>query len=98
MAELKAIRMALKIRRLLKAGRSGDIAKIIDEVFSDAPPHVKDTVKAILSIDVEGKDPREIAREVGVKLGISEEHLDDFVDTIMMIAEEVKEFIKPEKE
>jgi hypothetical protein len=96
--ELKAIRMALKIRRLLKAGRSGDIAKVIDEVFSDAPPHVKDTVKAILSIDVGDKDPREIAREVGMKLGIREEDLDDFVDTIMMIAEEVKEFIKPEKE
>jgi hypothetical protein len=98
MAELKAIRLALKVRRLLKAGRSGDLAKIVDEVFSDAPQHVKDTVKAILSINVEGRDPREVAREVGAKLGIRDEDLDDFVDTVVMIAEELKEFIKPEKE
>ena len=97
MAELKAIRMALKVRRLLKAGRSGDIARIVDEVFSDAPQHVKEVVKAILSTEVHGKDPREVAREVGVKLGVKEEELDDFVDTVLMVAEELKEFIKPEK-
>jgi hypothetical protein len=98
MIELKAIRLALKVRRLLKAGGSGDIAKVVDEVFSDAPQHVKDTMRAILSINVEGKDPREVAREVGIKLGIKDEDLDDFVDTVVMIAEEMKEFIKPEKE
>jgi hypothetical protein len=98
MAELKAIRLVLKVRRLLKAGISGDIDKIIDEVFSDAPPHVKETVKSILSVDTKGKNPREVAREVGIKLGIKEEYLDDFVDTVMMVAEEIREFIKPEKE
>jgi hypothetical protein len=98
MVELKAIRLALKVKRLLRAGRSGDIAKVVDEVFSDAPQHVKDTVKSILSINVEGKDPREVAREVGIKLGIKDEDLDDFVDTVVMLAEEMKEFIKPEKE
>jgi hypothetical protein len=98
MVEFKAIRLALKVRRILKAGRSGDIAKVVDEAFSDAPQHVKDTVKAILSVNVEGKDPREVAREVGKRIGVKDEDLDDFVDTVIMIAEEVKEFIKPEKE
>jgi Asp-tRNA(Asn)/Glu-tRNA(Gln) amidotransferase B subunit len=94
----KQLKLVFKLRRLYKASSKGEIDKIIDEVFRDAPQEVKEVVRGILSINTEGKDPREIAREIGIKLGVKEEELDDFVDTIMTIAEEVKEFIKPEKE
>jgi Asp-tRNA(Asn)/Glu-tRNA(Gln) amidotransferase B subunit len=94
----KQLKLVFKLRRLYKASSKGEVDKIINEVFSDAPQEVKEVVRGILSINVEGKDPREVAREIGIKLGVKEEELDDFVDTVMTIAEEVKEFIKPEKE
>jgi len=93
----KQLKLVLKLRKLLKTSSKGEIDKIVEEVFGDAPNEVKEIVRGILSINVEGKDPREIAREVGVKLGIKEEDLDDFIDTILMIAGEVKEYLKPEK-
>jgi Asp-tRNA(Asn)/Glu-tRNA(Gln) amidotransferase B subunit len=92
------LKLALKLRKLYKTANKGEIDKIINEVFGDAPKEVREIVNGILSINVEGKDPREVAREIGIKLGIKEEELDDFVDTVMTIAEEMKEFIKPEKE
>jgi Asp-tRNA(Asn)/Glu-tRNA(Gln) amidotransferase B subunit len=92
------LKLAFKLRKLYRTASKGDIDRIVNEVFSDAPKEVKEIVNGILSINVEGKDPREVAREIGIKLGIKEEELDDFVDTVMAIAEEMREFIKPEKE
>jgi Asp-tRNA(Asn)/Glu-tRNA(Gln) amidotransferase B subunit len=94
----KQLKLVFKLRRLYRASNRGEIDKIINEVFSDAPREVKEVVRGILSINTEGRDPREVAREVGRKLGVKEEELDDFVDTVITIAEEMKEFIKPEKE
>jgi Asp-tRNA(Asn)/Glu-tRNA(Gln) amidotransferase B subunit len=94
----KQLKLAFKLRKLYKTANKGEIDKIINEVFSDAPQEVKEVVRGILSINVGDKDPREVAREIGIKLGIKEEELDDFVDTVMTIAEEMKEFIKPGKE
>jgi Asp-tRNA(Asn)/Glu-tRNA(Gln) amidotransferase B subunit len=93
----KQLKLVFKLRKLLKASSKGEIDRIVEEVFSDAPKEVKEVVRGILSINLEGKDPREVAREIGIKLGIREEDLDDFVDTVLTIAEEVKEYLKPEK-
>jgi hypothetical protein len=87
----------LKLRRLIRTSGSGKVDEIIDEVFKDAPQEVKEVVRGILSINMEGKDPKEVAREIGIKLGIRDEDLDDFVDTVVTIADEVKEYLKPEK-
>jgi hypothetical protein len=46
---------------------------------------------------MEGRDPREVAREIGLKLGIKEEDLDDFVDTVITVANEVKEYLRSKK-
>ena len=96
MLSWKQLKLVFKLRRLYKTASRGEIDKIVNEVFSDAPKEVKEIVNGILSIDIEGKDPREVAREIGMKLGIREEELDDFVDAVMTLAEEMKEFIKPE--
>jgi Asp-tRNA(Asn)/Glu-tRNA(Gln) amidotransferase B subunit len=93
----KQLKLVFKLRKLLKVSGKGEIDRIVEEVFSDAPKEVKEVVRGILSINLEGKDPKEVAREIGIKLGIREEDLDDFVDTVLTIAEEVKEYLKPEK-
>lgn len=93
----KQLKLVFKLRKLLKVSGKGEIDRIVEEVFSDAPKEVKEVVRGILSINLEGKDPKEVAREIGIKLGIREEDLDDFIDTILTIAEEVKEYLKPEK-
>ena len=87
----------MKLRRLFRTSSGGGVDEIVNEVFSDAPEEVKEVVRGILSVNVEGKDPREVAREIGVKLGVKDEDLDDFVDTVVTIADEVKEYLKPEK-
>jgi Asp-tRNA(Asn)/Glu-tRNA(Gln) amidotransferase B subunit len=95
----KQLKLAFKLRKLYRTVSKGEIDRIINEVFSDAPKEVKEVVNGILSINIDNsRDPREVAREIGIKLGIKEEELDDFVDTVMTIAEEMREFIKPEKE
>jgi hypothetical protein len=92
----KQLKLIFKLRRLLRA--KGEIDKIVEEVFRDAPSEVKEVVKGILSVNIEGKDPEKVAREIGIKLGIRDEDLDDFVDTVVTIANEMKEYLKPEKE
>jgi hypothetical protein len=94
----KQLKLAFKLRKLYKTASKGEIDRIVNEVFGDAPGEVREVVNGILSINIESRDPREVAREIGIKLGIKEEELDDFVDTVMAIAEEMREFIKPEKE
>jgi len=91
----KQIKLMLKLRGLFKASRDGDVNRIISEVFRDAPREVREAVEGILLINTEGKDVKEIAREIGIKIGVKPEDLDDFVDTVISVAEEVKEYLKP---
>jgi predicted Zn-dependent protease with MMP-like domain len=91
----KQLKVLFRLRGLLRASSSGDVSKIVEEVFRDAPKEVREVVEGVLAINIENRDPREVAREIGLRLGIKEEDLDDFVDTIMMIAEEVKEYLRP---
>jgi hypothetical protein len=91
----RQLKLVFKLRGLLRAGNSGDVRRVVGEVFKDAPEEVRRVVDGILSVNLEGKSPREIAKEIGIRLGIREEDLDDFVDTVVAVAEEVREYLKP---
>jgi len=96
MIPFKYIAMILRARRLLRKSIEGDVTKIVEEVFKDAPEDVKNIVGLILSTEISNRDPKDVATEIGMKLGLKGEDLVDFVDTVLRIAEEVREFIKAE--
>jgi len=92
---VKTLAIVMRLRRMLKLSKD-DPRKIIEEAFKNAPEDVKEVVYSIMDIQYDGKSPREVAVELGRKLGIRDEDLDTFADTVVSIAEEVAQALKAE--
>jgi hypothetical protein len=94
---LKTIRLAKKIQR------AEDPYAVLDEVFRGAPEEVRKVARSVLDVahsvaQNPKQDPEEVARQIAVALGIPEEQVEDFIDTVVPIAEMVADLFKKEVE
>jgi hypothetical protein len=97
------VRSGLRMYRLIKRiQRADNPFTVVEELFRDAPPEVRDTVKKVIDVAVAvssspGKDPEDVAREIGIAMGIPEDQVEDFVDTVMPIAELIASMVRKEE-
>jgi len=94
---LKTIRLAKKIQK------AEDPYAVLDEVFKGAPEEVRKIAKSVLDVahsvaQNPEQDPEEVARQIAVALGVPEEQVEDFIDTVVPIAEMVADMFKKEVE
>jgi hypothetical protein len=98
-----AVRSGLRMYRLIKRiQRAGNPFTVVEELFRDAPPEVRKTVKKVIDVAITvsnspDKDPEDVAREIGIAMGIPEDQVEDFIDTVMPIAELIASMIKKEE-
>ena len=95
-AVLKTVRLAKKIQR------AGDPYAVLDEVFRGAPEDVKRIAKSVLDVAHSvarnpRQDPEEVARQIAVALGIPEEQVEDFIDTVIPLAEVLADMLRREE-
>jgi Glu-tRNA(Gln) amidotransferase subunit E-like FAD-binding protein len=87
------IKGTLKMLRLIKRIQSAeDPYSVLDEVFKDAPEDVKMVTKAVLDVahavaQNPKQDPEEVARQIGIALGLPEDQIEEFVSTVLPLAE-----------
>jgi len=97
-----AVKSALKTFRLIKKiQRAGDPYAVLDEVFRGAPEEVRRIAKSVLDVahavtDNPRQEPEEVARQIAIALGIPEEQVEDFIDTVIPIAEMVADLLQKE--
>jgi len=97
-----AVKTALKTVRLIKKiQRAEDPYAVLDEVFRGAPEEVRKIAKGVLDVahavaDNPRQEPEEVARQIAIALGIPEEQIEDFIDTVIPIAEMVADLFKKE--
>ena len=95
-AVLKTVRLAKKIQR------AGDPYAVLDEVFRGAPEEVRKVAKSVLDVahsvaQNPKQDPEEVARQIAVALGIPEEQVEDFIDTVVPLAEMLADMLRKEE-
>jgi hypothetical protein len=88
-----AVKGTLKALRLIKRiQRAEDPYTVLDEVFRDAPEDVKRIVKSVLDVahavaQNPKQDPEDVARQIAVALNLPEDQIQDFIDTVLPLAE-----------
>jgi len=92
---LKALRLIRRVQR------AEDPYTVLDEVFKDAPEDVKRVAKAVLDVahvvaQNPKQDPEEVARQIGVALGLPEDQVEEFIDTVMPLAELIADMLVKE--
>jgi hypothetical protein len=98
-----AVRSGLRMYRLIKRiQRAENPFTVVEELFRDAPLEVRDTVKKVIDVAVAvsnrpDKDPEDVAREIGIAIGIPEDQIEDFIDTVMPIAELIASMVREEE-
>jgi len=98
------VKSGLRMYRLIKKlQRAENPYTVVEELFRDAPPEVRDTVKKVVDVAVAvsnspNKDPEDVAREIGIAMGIPEDQIEDFIDTVIPIAELIASMIRKEEE
>jgi hypothetical protein len=95
-AVLKTVRLAKRIQR------AGDPYAVLDEVFKGAPDEVRRIAKSVLDVahsvaQNPKQDPEEVARQIAVALGIPEEQVEDFIDTVVPLAEMLADMLRKEE-
>ena len=95
-AVLKTIRLAKKIQR------AEDPYTVLDEVFRGAPEDVRKIARSVLDVAHSvarnpKQDPEEVARQIAVALGIPEEQVEDFIDTVVPLAEMLADMLRREE-
>ena len=93
---LKTIRLAKKIQR------AEDPYTVLDEVFRGAPEDVRKIARSVLDVAHSvarnpKQDPEEVARQIAVALGIPEEQVEDFIDTVVPLAEMLADMLRREE-
>jgi hypothetical protein len=93
---LKTIRLAKKIQR------AEDPYTVLDEVFRGAPEDVRKIARSVLDVahsvaQNPKQDPEEVARQIAVALGIPEEQVEDFIDTVVPLAEMLADMLRREE-
>ena len=95
-AVLKTIRLAKKIQR------AEDPYTVLDEVFRGAPDEVKKIARSVLDVAHSvarnpKQDPEEVARQIAIALGVPEEQVEDFIDTVVPLAEMLADMLRREE-
>ena len=97
-----AVKGTLKTVRLIKRiQKSEDPYAVLDEVFKDAPEDVKRVAKAVLDVahsvtQNPSQDPVEVARQIAIALGLPEDQIQDFIDTVLPLAELIADTLMKE--
>ena len=97
------VKSGLRMYRLIrKIQRAENPFTVVEELFRDAPPEVRDTVKKVIDVAVAvsnspDRDPEDVAREIGIAMGIPEDQIEDFIDTVMPIAELIASMVSKEE-
>jgi hypothetical protein len=97
------VRAVLKTYRLAKrVQRAGDPYAVLDEVFRGAPEEVRRIAKSVLDVahsvaQNPKQDPEEVARQIAVALGVPEEQVEDFIDTVVPLAEVLADMLRREE-
>jgi hypothetical protein len=98
-----AVKATLKTIRLVKRiQRAGDPYAVLDEVFKGAPEDIRRIAKSVLDVahsvaQNPKQDPEEVARQIAVALGIPGEQVEDFIDTVVPLAEMLADTLKREE-
>jgi len=95
-AVLKTIRLAKKIQR------AEDPYTVLDEVFRGAPEDVRKIARSVLDVAHSvarnpKQDPEEVARQIAIALGVPEEQVEDFIDTVVPLAEMLADMLRREE-
>jgi hypothetical protein len=95
-AVLKTVRLAKRIQR------AGDPYTVLDEVFKGAPEEVRRIAKSVLDVahsvaQNPKQDPEEVARQIAIALGVPEEQVEDFIDTVVPLAEMLADMLRREE-
>jgi spore cortex formation protein SpoVR/YcgB (stage V sporulation) len=75
---------------------------VLDEVFRGAPEEVRRIARSVLDVahsvaQNPKQDPEEVARQIAVVLGIPEEQVEDFIDTVVPLAEMLADMLRREE-
>jgi ABC-type nitrate/sulfonate/bicarbonate transport system substrate-binding protein len=88
-----SVKSTLKVLRLIRrVQRAEDPYTVLDELFKDAPEEVQRVAKAVLDVahvvaQNPKQDPEEVARQIGIALGLPEDQVEEFIDTVLPLAE-----------